>query len=89
MTHILSQLFSHTKTELKREKIDDAFQPELNQNFIKMKEAMQLLKASAPTIRKYARLGFYNEYRFGEKLVFYNKQEIIEFITSQSSRNPK
>lgn len=49
-------------------------------NLIKMKEATKLLKASAPTVRKYARLGYYKEYRFGEKLVFYNKEEILNFI---------
>lgn len=49
-------------------------------NLIKMKEAIQLLKASAPTARKYARLGCYKEYRFGQKLVFYDKQEILDFI---------
>lgn len=52
------------------------------ENLIKMKEAMQLLKASAPTVRKYARLGYYKEYRFGEKLVFYNKEEMLNFIMS-------
>ncbi|WP_165026048.1 helix-turn-helix domain-containing protein [Dysgonomonas sp. ZJ279] len=49
-------------------------------NLIKMKEATRLLKASAPTVRKYARLGHYKEYRFGEKLVFYDKEEILNFI---------
>lgn len=52
-------------------------------NLIKMKEAVKLLKASAPTVRKYARLGYYKEYRFGEKLVFYNKEEILNFILSR------
>lgn len=50
------------------------------ENLIKMKEATKLLKTSPPTVRKYARLGFYREYRFGEKLVFYSKQEILDFI---------
>lgn len=54
-------------------------------NLIKMKEAMKLIKASAPTVRKYARLGYYKEYRFGEKLVFYNKQEMLDFILKQGS----
>ena len=53
-------------------------------NLIKMKEATQILRASAPTVRKYARMGYYKEYRFGEKLVFYNKEEILNFILSQS-----
>ncbi|MBP1615864.1 MAG: hypothetical protein H6Q14_379 [Bacteroidetes bacterium] len=52
-------------------------------NLIKMKEATRLLKASAPTVRKYARLGHYKEYRFGEKLVFYDKEEILSFILNQ------
>lgn len=52
-------------------------------NLIKMKEATKLLKASAPTVRKYARLGHYKEYRFGEKLVFYDKEEILNFILNQ------
>lgn len=52
-------------------------------NLIKMKEATKLLKASAPTVRKYARLGYYSEYRFGEKLVFYNKAEILDFILAR------
>lgn len=55
------------------------------ENLIKMKEAMKLIKASAPTVRKYARLGYYKEYRFGEKLVFYNKQEMLDFILKQGS----
>ena len=50
---------------------------------IKMKEATKLLKASAPTVRKYARLGHYKEYRFGEKLVFYDKEEILNFILNR------
>lgn len=53
-------------------------------NLIKMKEATKLLKASPPTVRKYARLGCYKEYRFGEKLVFYDKQEILNFILNRS-----
>ncbi|KAA6338370.1 hypothetical protein EZS27_013620 [termite gut metagenome] len=53
-------------------------------NLIKMKEATKLLKASAPTVRKYARMGYYKEYRFGEKLVFYNKEEILNFILNRS-----
>lgn len=52
-------------------------------NLIKMKEATKLLKASAPTVRKYARLGHYKEYRFGEKLVFYDKEEILNFIMNR------
>ncbi|MBV5280869.1 MAG: hypothetical protein JZU53_00400 [Paludibacter sp.] len=52
-------------------------------NFVKMKEATKLLKASAPTVRKYARLGCYKEYRFGEKLVFYDKEEILNFILNR------
>jgi len=52
-------------------------------NLIKMKEATKILKASAPTVRKYARLGFYKEYRFGEKLVFYDKEEILNFILNR------
>lgn len=50
------------------------------ENLIKMKEATKLLKTSPPTVRKYARLGCYREYRFGEKLVFYDKREILDFI---------
>jgi hypothetical protein len=53
-------------------------------NLIKMKEATKLLKASAPTVRKYARMGYYKEYRFGEKLVFYNKEEILNFILNRN-----
>ena len=53
-------------------------------NLIKMKEATKILKASAPTVRKYARLGYYKEYRFGEKLVFYDKEEILNFILNRS-----
>lgn len=52
-------------------------------NLVKMKEATKLLKASAPTVRKYARLGCYKEYRFGEKLVFYDKEEILNFIINR------
>lgn len=52
-------------------------------NLIKMKEATKLLKASAPTVRKYARLGYYSEYKFGEKLVFYNKEEMLNFILNR------
>jgi predicted DNA-binding transcriptional regulator AlpA len=53
-------------------------------NLIKMKEATKLLRASAPTVRKYARMGRYKEYRFGEKLVFYDKEEILNFILNRS-----
>ena len=53
-------------------------------NLIKMREATNLLKASAPTVRKYARMGCYKEYRYGEKLVFYDKQEILNFILNRS-----
>lgn len=49
-------------------------------NLIKMKEATKLLKVSAPTVRKYARLGYYKEYRFGEKLVLYDKEEILKSL---------
>ncbi len=55
-------------------------------NLIKMKEATKILKASAPTVRKYARLGHYKEYRFGEKLVFYDKEEIMNFIMCQTAK---
>lgn len=58
-------------------------------NLIKMKEATKLLKASAPTVRKYARLGHYSEYKFGEKLVFYNKKEILDFILSKTTTPSK
>lgn len=53
-------------------------------NLIKMKEATRLLRASAPTVRKYARMGHYKEYHFGEKLVFYDKEEILNFILNRS-----
>jgi predicted DNA-binding transcriptional regulator AlpA len=53
-------------------------------NLIKMKEATKILRVSAPTVRKYARMGHYKEYRFGEKLVFYNKEEILNFILNRS-----
>ena len=55
------------------------------ENLIKMKKATKLIKASAPTVRKYARLGYYKEYRFGEKLVFYNREEMLNFILSGSN----
>lgn len=51
---------------------------------IKMRDVKILLKASPPTIRKYAKLGYYKEYRFGQKLVFYDKEEILNFILSRS-----
>ncbi|GHV53227.1 hypothetical protein FACS1894181_16940 [Bacteroidia bacterium] len=57
-------------------------------NLIKMKEATKLLRASAPTVRKYARMGHYKEYHFGEKLVFYDKEEILNFILNRNV-NPK
>ncbi|MDR1682489.1 MAG: helix-turn-helix domain-containing protein [Candidatus Symbiothrix sp.] len=53
-------------------------------NLIKMKEATKLLRASAPTVRKYARMGHYKEYHFGEKLVFYDKEEILNFILNRN-----
>ncbi|MDR0682687.1 MAG: helix-turn-helix domain-containing protein [Dysgonamonadaceae bacterium] len=53
-------------------------------NLIKMKEATKILRASAPTVRKYARMGHYKEYHFGEKLVFYDKEEILNFILNRS-----
>jgi hypothetical protein len=53
-------------------------------NLIKMKEATRLLRASAPTVRKYARMGHYKEYHFGDKLVFYDKEEILNFILNRS-----
>ena len=58
-------------------------------NLIKMKEATKILRASAPTVRKYARMGHYKEYRFGEKLVFYSKEEILNFILNRSIINLK
>ena len=58
-------------------------------NLIKMKEATKLLKASAPTVRKYARLGHYSEYKFGGNLVFYNKKEILDFILSKTTTPSK
>jgi len=57
-------------------------------NLVKMKEATKLLKASAPTVRKYARLGCYKEYRFGEKLVFYDKEDILNFIINNRQFRP-
>lgn len=59
------------------------------ENLVKMGEARQILKASAPTVRKYARMGCYKEYRFGAKLVFYDKQEILNFILNQGTSNGK
>jgi hypothetical protein len=56
-------------------------------NFIKVKEACKLLKASAPTVRKYARLGCYKTYRFGDKLVFYNRNEIMRFICTTKKKS--
>jgi hypothetical protein len=53
-------------------------------NLIKMKEATKILRASAPTVRKYARMGHYRDYHFGEKLVFYDKEEILNFILNRS-----
>ena len=58
-------------------------------NLVKMKEATKLLKASAPTVRKYARLGCYKEYRFGEKLVFYDKEDILNFIINNRQFRPE
>jgi len=84
MAKVLSKLFKKSKTEQKREIKALTSNPEIHENLIKMKDAMQLLHASAPTIRKYARLGYYNEYRFGAKLVLYNKQEILDFILGSS-----
>lgn len=74
---------------------DNASQKEMSpidkamSNLIKMKEATKLLKASAPTVRKYARLGYYKEYRFGEKLVFYDKGEILDFILNKCQTSLK
>jgi hypothetical protein len=56
-------------------------------DLIKMKEATKLIKASPPTVRKYARLGYYKEYHFGEKLVFYNRTEMLDFIINKGAIN--
>lgn len=81
------QLFKKTKTGLEFEiqNSEEKTSPKVEgDNLIKMKEATQLLKASPPTVRKYAKLGFYKEYRFGEKLVYYNREEILNFILRQN-----
>ena len=56
-------------------------------NLVKMSEATKLLRASAPTVRKYTRLGFYKEYRYGVKLVYYDKLEILNFILNRQSHS--
>lgn len=81
------QLFKKTKTGLEFEiqNSEEKTSPKVEgDNLIKMKEATKLLKASPPTVRKYAKLGFYKEYRFGEKLVYYNREEILNFILRQN-----
>lgn len=89
MKNILNQLWkSQTKETIIENNVSPApLSPtdEAMSNLIKMKEATKLLKASAPTVRKYARLGYYKEYRFGEKLVFYNKSEILDFILNKTA----
>ncbi|MFR9582249.1 MAG: hypothetical protein SNH67_07455 [Rikenellaceae bacterium] len=89
MRKFLSSLFGNkkgAKSTAKASNQDAATQstptlpPDGMDGLIKMKEAMQLIKASATTVRKYARLGYYSEYRFGEKLVYYDKAEMLNFV---------
>ena len=58
-------------------------------DLIKMKEAMRLLQTSAPTVRKYARLGRYQQYRMGEKLTYYRKSEILEYIMKKQDKDER
>ncbi|CDN32497.1 hypothetical protein BN938_2427 [Mucinivorans hirudinis] len=85
MKTIFEKLFRKSETVEIAVKTKPAPPSEGMENLIKMKEAMKLIKASAPTVRKYARLGYYKEYRFGEKLVFYNREEMLNFILSGSN----
>lgn len=88
MKNLFAKLFRKSETVEIAAKTKPAISPlpsEGMENLIKMKEAMKLIKASAPTVRKYARLGYYKEYRFGEKLVFYNREEMLNFILSGSN----
>lgn len=55
-------------------------------NLIKMSEAVKLLRISAPTVRKYSRMGYYSEYRFGEKVFFYNREEILSYMFKRDKR---
>ena len=54
------------------------------ENLVNMKEATKLFKSSPPTIRKYAKLGYYKEYRFLGKLVYYDRREILAFILNKN-----
>lgn len=55
-------------------------------NLITTKEVQELLGVSAPTVRKYANLGYYNAYKYGKKLVFYRKEEILSFVLNSSNK---
>jgi predicted DNA-binding transcriptional regulator AlpA len=87
----MRRTFTKFRQKPEKEKtVEDSISPEnlspvdkAMNNLIKMKEATKLLRASAPTVRKYARMGHYREYRFGEKLVFYDKEEILNFILNR------
>ena len=90
MKNIFKQLFQKTKkAETTAKQQTEPIAENQVENLIKMKEAMALIKASAPTVRKYARLGYYKEYRFGEKLVFYNKLEMLEFLVKGGNNEKK
>ena len=89
------QLFKKKQSEKGGEKsklISDGSHTEMNElpqnddfeNLVKMKEATKLIKSSPPTVRKYAKLGYYKEYRFGEKLVYYDRKEILAFILNKN-----
>ncbi len=89
------QLFKKKQSETGGEKsklISDGSHTEMTElpqnddfeNLVKMKEATKLIKSSPPTVRKYAKLGYYKEYRFGEKLVYYDRKEILAFILNKN-----
>jgi predicted DNA-binding transcriptional regulator AlpA len=54
--------------------------------YIKVEEVMRLLNVSRPTVNEWARQGFFKKFKVNSR-VFYDRDEIMNFISKQNSPN--
>ncbi|MDY0393015.1 MAG: helix-turn-helix domain-containing protein [Candidatus Bipolaricaulis sp.] len=54
--------------------------------YIKVEEVMRILNVSRPTVNEWARQGYFKKYKINSR-VFYNRDEIMNFISKQNSPN--
>ena len=82
--HFYQQLRECIQQTIKQELT--AFKQDNSEVYLKKEDVCKMLKVSKPTVDSHVEHGYYKKHHIGSR-VFYNKQEILDYLTRSNKTN--